>query len=404
MAGLRVFISSTCVDLQNERAQLRTLLSRLGHEPLMSDFSDVLYDHRLHTHSSCIRDASKADVMIVIIGSRFGGTVVPQALGNLDTDAAKSKSSQADILSSAEKISISQAEVIQAVCDGIPVFTFVDARVYAEHHVYQINKGHENSDKIRYPSISKPETAKYIFEFINYITHQISGNSITPYSSFSDIEDHLIKQWSMLFQRLLQEDRDRLKSGLRSEIIFDQIEDLKAAILQSISKEDGREIARSVMKFRRLIDFLSGFKAVSRGINFSEFTGSMDDLMAAVGVVKITELKGRSSIYRTAYVLGDGTYVGSRLPETAIGSLYSDWTDFQNLSKKLKQDILAGVSDASTTMPLTRFIPTPIPNDNWDDSTSEIMYSPSSNVLRHDAVEQDKSAAPPKSPDHDQLK
>lgn len=44
MAALRVFVSSTCVDLGAHREQIRTLLTNMGYEPIMSDFSDVLYD------------------------------------------------------------------------------------------------------------------------------------------------------------------------------------------------------------------------------------------------------------------------------------------------------------------------------------------------------------------------
>ena len=42
MAGLSVFVSSTCYDLSVIRSQLRIFIQSLGQEPLMSDYSDLL--------------------------------------------------------------------------------------------------------------------------------------------------------------------------------------------------------------------------------------------------------------------------------------------------------------------------------------------------------------------------
>ncbi|HBE5548536.1 TPA: DUF4062 domain-containing protein, partial [Escherichia coli] len=36
MAGLRVFVSSTCYDLSLLRSQLRIFIQNLGYEPMMS--------------------------------------------------------------------------------------------------------------------------------------------------------------------------------------------------------------------------------------------------------------------------------------------------------------------------------------------------------------------------------
>jgi hypothetical protein len=73
MAELRVFVSSTCYDLSLLRSQLRTFIKSMGYEPIMSDYEDVLYDPRIHTHTSCIDEVKNCDVLILIIGSRFGG-------------------------------------------------------------------------------------------------------------------------------------------------------------------------------------------------------------------------------------------------------------------------------------------------------------------------------------------
>ena len=126
MAGLRVFVSSTCYDLSSIRAQLRLFISSLGHDPVMSDFNDVLYDPRIHTHTSCIEEVAGCDVVVLLVGSRYGGASIPDALVKLDFDAVSKESRSIDALKSRENISVTQLEVLKAVEQGIPVFSFVD--------------------------------------------------------------------------------------------------------------------------------------------------------------------------------------------------------------------------------------------------------------------------------------
>ena len=44
MAAPRIFISSTCYDLQEIRFQLRRFIQDIGYEPVMSEFGDIFYD------------------------------------------------------------------------------------------------------------------------------------------------------------------------------------------------------------------------------------------------------------------------------------------------------------------------------------------------------------------------
>ncbi len=56
----------------------------MGYDPIMSEHSDVLFDPRAHTHTSCVRQVSDADMMILLVGSRFGGTAIPDAISEVD--------------------------------------------------------------------------------------------------------------------------------------------------------------------------------------------------------------------------------------------------------------------------------------------------------------------------------
>lgn len=190
MPSPKVFISSTCYDLGMAREQLRAFLLRLGYDPILSEYSDVLYDPRTHTHTSCIQDVPNADMVILLIGSRFGGRAVPEALSLIDLENLVNSSFDVTVLSEPEKLSITQLEVLKAIDASVPVFAFVEEKVMHDQLVYQKNK--DLSDKIRFPSIDKPDTAKYIFEFISFLQHRNKGNSVVPFCRTSDIESHLL--------------------------------------------------------------------------------------------------------------------------------------------------------------------------------------------------------------------
>jgi hypothetical protein len=181
------------------REQLRAFLLRLGYDPILSEYSDVLYDPRTHTHTSCIQDVPNADMVVLLIGSRFGGRAVPEALSLIDLENLVNSSFDVTVLKDPEKLSITQLEVLKAIDASVPVFAFVEETVMHDQRVYQNNK--DLSEKIKFPSIDKPDTAKYIFEFISFLHHRNKGNAVIPFSRISDIETHLLKQWGSLFQK-----------------------------------------------------------------------------------------------------------------------------------------------------------------------------------------------------------
>lgn len=125
MARLKVFVSSTCYDLGIVRSQVRGYIKQLGHDPVMSDYMEVLFDPREHTHKSCIQEISACDMVVLIIGSRFGGKGVPAAFNQINFADLYEKSSSSSVLLSKEKLSITQLEICKAIEDNVPVFTFV---------------------------------------------------------------------------------------------------------------------------------------------------------------------------------------------------------------------------------------------------------------------------------------
>lgn len=343
MPSPKVFVSSTCYDLGMAREQLRAFLLRLGYDPILSEYSDVLYDPRTHTHTSCIQDIPNADMVVLLIGSRFGGRAVPEALTLVDLENLVNSSFDVTVLKDPEKLSITQLEVLKAIDASVPVFAFVEEKVMHDQLVYQKNK--DLSEKIKFPSIDKPETARYIFEFISFLQHRNKGNAVIPFSRISDIESHLLKQWGALFQKLLREQREGTSEARKMFTISEQIEDIKTAIISTIGNAQNREVARGVIKYRRLADFLSGLHFP----NFALVTaGSVpfDELLGEAGVVAVRDIPGaRPTFGRSALIKADGTFYEMRFHRDFLTRIAVDWSSFTALTQEVRGIIFDAISD-----------------------------------------------------------
>ncbi|MGE6626628.1 DUF4062 domain-containing protein [Bacillus pumilus] len=348
MANPKIFISSTCYDLNVVRSQLRGFVSIFGYEPVMSDYADILYDPRSHTHTSCLKEVENCDMLILIIGSRFGGKAIPTAFEELNFEVLKELSSGQAVFEEKESMSITQLEVLKAIENEIPIFTFIDSSVNHDHLVYEKNKDKEIINSIIFPSIDKPETANYIFEFINFLRLRNENNNITPFSRMEDIESYLRKQWSGLFQRLLAEQRNKQLDEKRMDYLSNQIADIKTAIMTSISSSDLKETAKGAIKYRRMIDFLYQIsfrqhELLIKGITWKE-------LLKAINVKEILDGTNRF----THIILDNDTFFEARISIRIVDDFSRQWEEFSHLNIDSKQAIVNAILD--DPMPIFRLV------------------------------------------------
>lgn len=182
MASPRIFVSSTCYDLNEIRDNLYSFIESLNYIPVFSDKNDVFYHPDLHTHDSCIKEVETCQLFILIIGGRFGGQY------HLDTSK-----------------SIVNAEYFAARHLKIPIFTFIKREVYEDHRQYTHNKIQkpELYEKFYYSAIEKQSYALQIFEFINDVRKNETNNAIFPFEYGREVKDILLKQFSGLFYDFL---------------------------------------------------------------------------------------------------------------------------------------------------------------------------------------------------------
>lgn len=356
MAGLRVFVSSTCYDLAVIREQLRGFISSMGYEPVMSDYNDILYDPRLHTHTSCVDEVKNCDMMVLIVGSRFGGKSVGEALTRVDFSKInkenfshledKDYNKIIDILKNDRKISVTQLEVLKAVEETLPVYCFIENKIWNYHELYERNKENDILDKILFPSIDKQETAQYIFNFINFIRLRAQGNSIFTFTKLEEIKKTLMKQWSSYFQRLLNEQRFAISEKRQLDSLGEQFEDLRTAILSSIGTSNEKEVARGIVRFRMVIDFIMGLKIDTLDFIKND-DNTWDDLLKVANIVNILDSKDyrleeefkKSTLIRigsTFLVRNDKTYYHCRLSKSRIHDISSEFAFFMKLASETR--------------------------------------------------------------------
>lgn len=282
MAGLRIFVSSTCYDLAEERQQVRNLLISLGHDPILSDHNDVHYGNNEHTHISCIRQVSNADMVILLVGSRYGGVAIDEALDEVNLEIIQEKINNKirikDLImemqsrtkkseeehekdSTSKKIrygfSITHFEILRAIQEDIPIYAFVKDKVWNFNELYTMNR--DIIENITIPSIEKHQS-KYLFEFLEILKNRKSGNSVFAYSNYLDIEIALKKQLAEKLKSLMDEQKNLKKESEDQQAhidrLTDRFDDLKTAILSTLPKGNEREVAKGVVKFRRLLSIL----------------------------------------------------------------------------------------------------------------------------------------------------
>lgn len=353
---LKIFVSSTCYDLSIIRSQLKSFIENMGYEAVLSEYNDIFFDPQDHTHESCVKEVSNADVVILIIGSRFGGTAIPDLQSMIDFKSLSASSLKTKVLENKESLSVTQYEILKAIEADIPVYCFIEESVWHDHRVYERNKDNDEVIKnMRFPSIDKNETAPFIFEFINFMRARTHNNALYPFGKLEDIEGCLLKQWSNLFQSLLSQSRSKSETSKQMNQITEQLKDMKALIMSSVNKPDvPKEAAKGVLKYRSLINYVDCLLPDPEIIFKRQ---SWEALLNDCGIDSIEKLEDSEGKVRLAIVKQDKTFFLSTFSfsDNDYYKHKSEWADFSIISDDVKGIIVDAVRDTSTAYKVLKY-------------------------------------------------
>lgn len=265
----RVFISSTCYDLGEVRDSLVDFLEGLHFEPILSDKGDVFYHPDLHTHQSCITEVENCQLLILIIGGRFGG--------EYKIDATKS---------------VTNAEYLAARTLNRPVFTFIKREVYEDHRLYQRNKTKKTVMKdIEFPSIDKQEYATQIFEFINDVRLSETNNGFFSFEYARDIKNLLGKQlagmmYDFLNKRLKEKEQIKINQLLDNlTLVNKKTEEIIENIYKKVSKTDA---TKKIIEIDKELEATRFFKDIFRRFKKAKFNSKTIEEISKISPAKMS--------------------------------------------------------------------------------------------------------------------
>lgn len=194
MAKPRIFISSTYFDLRNIRSDLERYIKERNYDPILNEKGHIAYSSVKRLEEYCYKEIENCDIVISIIGGRFGSTAH-------ETDG----------------YSISQKELKTAFDKGKQVYIFIEKAVLHEYRTYEKNK--EDKELLKRIKFSAVDNIK-IYEFLDEVFNLPVNNQYTGFETSNEIIQYLQEQWSSLFQSLLQD------ASKQKEIFV--LEDLKS--------------------------------------------------------------------------------------------------------------------------------------------------------------------------------
>ncbi len=159
-----LFVSSTCYDLGQVRADLRDFSLEVGLEPVLSEFDSFPVNPSTDAISSCLQAVrDRADIFVLVIGGRYGSV----------TDAG---------------LSVTNLEFLEATAKGVPTYVFVKTEILTVLPLWKANPTADFSSTV--------DSTK-LFEFVETLRNK-QNLWVFPFKNAQDIRAALRKQISYL--------------------------------------------------------------------------------------------------------------------------------------------------------------------------------------------------------------
>jgi hypothetical protein len=179
MGQIKVFLSSTCYDLRQIRADLFDFFSNQGFLPVLSEYPNFPINPQKDTIENCIENVKdNTDIFVLVVGDRYGSKI------------EKGKS-------------ITNTEYLYAKKLGIPTYIFICKPIISILPIWKKNKNADFSGSV---------DSNKIFEFVEEL-REIESNWCFEFEKAQDIVETLKIQLSHLFKISLDLQK-RFKSNL----------------------------------------------------------------------------------------------------------------------------------------------------------------------------------------------
>ncbi|WP_318516718.1 DUF4062 domain-containing protein [Photobacterium leiognathi] len=274
MARPRVFISSTYYDLKYVRADVERFIIDQGFEPVLNEKGHIAYGSREKLEEYCYKEVSQCDILVSIIGGRYG-------------------------CSSTNEHSVSNRELLEASKLGKQVYIFIESAVATEFRTFQANK---NIDGIIYQAVDDVK----VYEFVEEVYNMPKNNTLHHFSGASDIISYLKEQWAGLFQRLLNDESKKREINL-----IQQLSDTSDTLNQLVNflvseKQEHQTAINHILTINHPIYREIERKAKISFRVFFESLGELISMFESLGFIAISRDDFEALNGYTSWVLPDG--------------------------------------------------------------------------------------------------
>lgn len=235
MAAPKIFVSSTCYDLQEVRITIHDHIKNYGYEPVMSDYDDIFYHPDLNVQDACISAISNCNMFILVIGNKYGTTYYQH------------QKSENNIPNS-----VTLQEFSKAISLNIPKIILLNKWVHHDYRNYRKvlekkyteyfnNNSNSSTDiesiklKIKMDFDNEyhfPESEyKYIFYFLDKIKELQTGNAFHEFENSKDIQKILIKQWAGYMTQSLTWYQNKFAQKTVEQHIDDRIQPIEKLLV-----------------------------------------------------------------------------------------------------------------------------------------------------------------------------
>jgi hypothetical protein len=180
----RIFVSSSYYDLKHLRSALESFIQELGFEPVLSEKGSIVYAPDISLEESCYREVEQSDIMLLIVGGRYGSP--PRGSTRMP---ARTFYTRYD--------SITRTEFRSAVRHDVPLYIAIERAVHNEYQTFLKN---HPSTRVRYAHAGSVNT----FHMITEILSLPRNNAVFPFDHYQELEAWLREQWAGLFGDLLR--------------------------------------------------------------------------------------------------------------------------------------------------------------------------------------------------------
>lgn len=213
----KVFVSSTCNDMENERQIVENILKNEQLNPVLSESVNFDNNPALPTHDACLQAIESCKAVIVLIGTGYG----KEYNGNIMREEAVALQEEYTT-----HPSISWMELAYAIKLNKEIHVLMNRKIYEELKIFRLNDSQHNMC-FQYTKDIR------IFDFIHYINNKNNSQWIKFYNNMNEFSQRLMVISKRILQGPIEMYDDKLKGLMPA---FNYRSEKKIALVNIISE------------------------------------------------------------------------------------------------------------------------------------------------------------------------